>query len=81
MRILNKEPKTRDVGEQDKFSVNDDLTHKLYRIKVKLTRQTITTYGTEHPLMPGMTLEADVIQDRRKIWEWIAEPLLAVAYR
>ncbi|MFS2022214.1 HlyD family secretion protein [Massilia sp. CT11-137] len=53
----------------------------LYRIKVKLTRQTITTYGKEHPLRPGMTLEADVIQDRRKIWEWIAEPLLAVAYR
>jgi membrane fusion protein len=53
----------------------------LYRIKVKLTRQTITTYGKEHPLRPGMTLDADVIQDRRKIWEWVAEPLLAVAYR
>jgi membrane fusion protein len=53
----------------------------LYRIKVKLARQTITTYGKEQPIRPGMTLEADVIQDRRKIWEWIAEPLLAVAYR
>jgi membrane fusion protein len=53
----------------------------LYRIKVKLARQTIMTYGKEHLLRPGMTLEADVIQDRRKIWEWIAEPLLAVAYR
>lgn len=53
----------------------------LYRIKVKLTRQTIVTYRNEQPLRPGMTLEADVIQDRRKIWEWIAEPLLAVAAR
>lgn len=53
----------------------------LYRIKVKLTRQTIRTYGKEQRLRPGMTLEADVIQERRKIWEWIAEPLLAVAYR
>jgi membrane fusion protein len=53
----------------------------LYRIQVKLARQVITTYGKEQSLRPGMTLEADVIQDRRKIWEWIAEPLLAVAYR
>lgn len=50
----------------------------LYRIKVKLARQTITTYGKKQLLRPGMTLEADVIQERRKIWEWIAEPLLAV---
>lgn len=53
----------------------------LYRIKVRLARQTITAYGKEQLLRPGMTLEADVIQDRRKIWEWIAEPLLAVAER
>lgn len=53
----------------------------LYRIRVKLARQTIRTYRNEQPLRPGMTLEADIIQDRRKIWEWIAEPLLAVASR
>jgi membrane fusion protein len=53
----------------------------LYRIKVKLARQTITAYGKEQALRPGMTLEADVIQDHRKIWEWIVEPLLAVTYR
>ena len=50
----------------------------LYRIKVKLERQTIDAYGKVQALKPGMTLEADVIQDRRKIWEWIAEPLLAM---
>lgn len=53
----------------------------LYRIRVKLARQTIDTYGKEQPLRPGMTLEADLVQDRRRIWEWIAEPLLAVAHR
>ncbi|MGK5043457.1 HlyD family secretion protein [Janthinobacterium sp. GB1R12] len=50
----------------------------LYRIKVKLERQTIDAYGQVQALKPGMTLEADVIQDKRKIWEWIAEPLLAM---
>ncbi|WP_308922269.1 HlyD family secretion protein [Janthinobacterium sp. J1-1] len=50
----------------------------LYRIKVKPDRQTIDAYGKLQALKPGMTLEADVLQDKRKIWEWIAEPLLAI---
>lgn len=49
----------------------------MYRIKVKLARQTIKTYGTEQALKPGMTLDADVQLDRRKLWEWILEPVLA----
>ncbi|WMW79710.1 biotin/lipoyl-binding protein [Undibacterium cyanobacteriorum] len=53
----------------------------LYRIKVKLEKQTIETYGKVHPLKSGMTLEADIVQDNRKIWEWLAEPILAVAKR
>jgi membrane fusion protein len=28
-----------------------------------------------------MTLEADILQDSRKIWEWVLEPVLAVAKR
>lgn len=53
----------------------------LYRIRVKLDRQTIQVYGSAQSLKPGMTLEADILQDNRKIWEWIAEPLLAIAPR
>ncbi|ASU38632.1 hypothetical protein hmeg3_10215 [Herbaspirillum sp. meg3] len=53
----------------------------LYRIKVQPDRQTIDAYGQEQVLKPGMTLEADVIQDKRKIWEWVAEPLLAAVQR
>lgn len=50
----------------------------LYRIKVKLEKQSINAYGQMQALKPGMTLEADVLQDRRKIWEWVLEPLLAI---
>ncbi|MFZ6687135.1 HlyD family secretion protein [Undibacterium sp. SXout11W] len=53
----------------------------LYRIKVKLEKQNIQGYGQTQALKPGMTLEADVLQDSRKIWEWVLEPLLAVANR
>lgn len=51
----------------------------LYRIKVKLEQQTINTYGQVQTIKPGMTLEADVMQDKRRIWEWVLEPVLAVA--
>ncbi len=53
----------------------------LYRVRVTLARQAIRVYGEDQPLKPGMTLEADVVQDRRRIWEWVAEPLLAAARR
>lgn len=53
----------------------------LYRIKVKLATQQIHAYGQAHQLKPGMTLEADVLQDKRKIWEWILEPVLAISQR
>ncbi len=53
----------------------------LYRIKVRLDKQSIDAYGTLQSLKPGMTLEADVLQDRRKIWEWVMEPVLAVAHQ
>jgi membrane fusion protein len=53
----------------------------LYRINVQLARQDVNIYGHREPLKVGMTVEADVIQDRRKIWEWMLEPVLAVAKR
>jgi membrane fusion protein len=53
----------------------------LYRITVNLARQAITTYGTPQRLKAGMTLEADVLQDRRAVWEWVLEPILAHSVR
>lgn len=53
----------------------------LFRIRVQLSRQSIDVYGVAQPLRAGMTLEADIVQDRRRIWEWIAAPLLAAAQR
>lgn len=46
----------------------------LFRIKVRLDRQTAQAYGQEQALQPGMQLEADVRLDRRTLLEWILEP-------
>ncbi|WP_082793099.1 HlyD family secretion protein [Ramlibacter tataouinensis] len=50
----------------------------LYRITVKLASQTVTAYGAQTPLQPGMTLEADVALERRRLFEWVLDPLYAV---
>ncbi|ETX05787.1 MAG: hypothetical protein ETSY2_20910, partial [Candidatus Entotheonella gemina] len=47
----------------------------VYRIVVRPERQTVTAYGRPMPLQPGMQLEADVIIDRRRLIEWVFDPL------
>jgi membrane fusion protein len=53
----------------------------LYRITASLTSQAMQAYGATHELLPGMAFDADVIQDRRSVWEWLVEPLIAPASR
>lgn len=53
----------------------------LYRVRVRLLQEHISAYGMPIPLKPGMTLDADIIQDRRKIFEWIADPIIAISIR
>ncbi|WP_161974570.1 HlyD family secretion protein [Piscinibacter terrae] len=53
----------------------------LYPITVTLNEQFVKAYGQAQPLAPGMQLEADVMLDRRRIIEWIFEPLLSVTGR
>lgn len=56
-------------------------TEALYRITLELEAQHITIYGQPRPLKSGMSLEAYIVQDRRRIVEWILEPLYAAAQR
>ena len=53
----------------------------LYRIVVSLPAQTIDAYGAAQPLTAGMQLEADVLLDRRRLIEWIFEPVLGISNR
>lgn len=53
----------------------------LYRITVALDRQAVAAYGRDQPLAAGMQLDADVLLDRRRLVEWLFEPLLGLAGR
>lgn len=53
----------------------------LYRIVVTLQSQTVSAYGEPRPLLPGMAVEADVLLETRRLYEWVLEPLYAMAAR
>ena len=53
----------------------------LYRITVTLDRQSVAAYGQAQAWVPGMQLEADVLLDRRRLIEWLFEPVLGIAGR
>ena len=50
----------------------------VYRITVSLESQTVTAYGEPMPLQPGMQLEADVLIERRRLFEWVLDPLFTI---
>jgi membrane fusion protein len=49
----------------------------LFRVRVKLERQSIQIEGRQRQLVPGMALDADIVEDKRRIWQWILQPALA----
>lgn len=51
----------------------------VYRITVDLPRQYITAYGRHENLKPGMLLDADIMGEKRRLIEWLVEPLYSVA--
>lgn len=50
----------------------------VYRIDVALDKQTVSAYGNEVLLKPGMTLQGDLITDRRSLMQWMLDPLLTI---
>ncbi|MFH3833185.1 HlyD family efflux transporter periplasmic adaptor subunit, partial [Acinetobacter baumannii] len=48
---------------------------QLYRLRVTLDDQAVTAYGQPRPLQSGMLLDADILQDTRRLYEWVLEPL------
>ncbi|WAC72838.1 HlyD family efflux transporter periplasmic adaptor subunit [Roseateles sp. SL47] len=54
-------------GQTQALLTSAQSNEPLYRITVELEKQFVNTYGEMRPLRPGMSLEGDVIQDRRAV--------------
>lgn len=50
----------------------------VYRITVDLDAQNATAYGRAVSLQPGMTLQADIQIETRRLWQWVLDPLYSL---
>lgn len=50
----------------------------VYRIRADLAQDFVLTYGEKQSLMAGMQFEADIVQEKRRIFEWMVEPLFSI---
>lgn len=66
-------------GELGSLVGNGSAGEPYYRIVVALDRPTVRAFGREESLKPGMLLEADILGERRRLWEWAIEPLFALS--
>jgi len=65
-------PVTRSVSQN---SVN------AYLVTVSLEQPWIFAFGRRQPLLPGMSLSARIVTQRRSLIEWLFEPIIAVNNR
>lgn len=65
-------------GHSAALASNGNVLEPHYRVVVELEAQTVTAYGKPEPLRPGMVVEADILSERRKLYEWLIEPLYSL---
>lgn len=55
-----------------------DSNARYYRVTVALASQSVTAYGKPQALQAGMSLQADILQERRRLYEWVLDPLYSL---
>jgi membrane fusion protein len=53
----------------------------VYRVDVRLDSQVVIAGDQKLPLRSGMMVNADILQEKRKVWEWVFEPVLSLKQR
>lgn len=71
----------RTVIQPDESSLPVAVRESVYRITVRLPQQLVQAYGQAMPLQAGMVLDADIHIDRRRLIEWVFDPLLSITGR
>lgn len=59
----------------------NQISEPLYRIRLKLKQQSVFAYGKSVSLKPGMLLDASIILEHRRLYEWVLEPLFSISGR
>jgi membrane fusion protein len=71
----------RTVIQSNEAALPLTVQEPVYRVTVRLPSQQVRAYGQPLPLQAGMLIDADIRIDRRRLIEWVFDPLLAVGGR
>jgi membrane fusion protein len=55
------------------------ISEAVYRVTVALEAQSVRAYNRDMTLQAGMLLDADIWLDRRRVIDWLFDPLISVA--
>lgn len=59
-------------GEEDKPL---QIRGPYYKVTAKLMKQSVRVYGVDKKIQYGMTLSAVISGSKRKVWQWILDPI------
>ena len=62
-------------------SAANGATVPVYLVTADLGQDSVEAFGKRQPLMPGMALTARIVTQKQSLFEWLFEPLFAVARR
>jgi membrane fusion protein len=51
------------------------IDEAFYRVTVTLQQQTVSVYGKPYPLTVGMLFDGVILGEKRRIWQWVMDPL------
>jgi membrane fusion protein len=60
------------------FALPESSTEPMYRIDVRLDDDFVSASDTRQPLKAGMQLDASIMLEQRRMYEWIFDPLKSV---
>lgn len=53
----------------------------VYRIRLTLAKQNVLAYGKSLPLKSGMLVDASILLEERRLYEWVLEPIFSISGR
>ena len=70
-----------DISLQGSLRPTSATNEPLYRVRLTIDKQYVTAYGRKITLKSGMLLDASLILEKRRLYEWILEPLFSISGR
>jgi membrane fusion protein len=71
----------RSVIQPNETNVPLPVSEPVYRVTVRLPAQQVRAYGQAMNLQAGMAVDADIWLDRRRVIEWLFDPILSITGR